>query len=168
MLIVGNIVALIASLLMVYSGIIKEKKKILYVQSIQIALFVVSNIVLGGISGAIINAVSFVRNILCYKNKLGLPAKIIITVVSIGLVLYFNNLGWIGWLPLISTTLYVWFTTIKDVVKFKILMIITLILWIIYDFSIGSYTSSIFDAFTIVTNVIAIFKIKKKSVKQEE
>ena len=164
MLIVGNIVALIASLLMVYSGIIKEKKKILYVQSIQIALFVVSNLVLGGISGAIINAVSFVRNILCYKNKLGLLAKIIITVVSIGLVLYFNNLGWIGWLPLISTTLYVWFMTIKDVVKFKILMIITLILWIIYDFSIGSYTSSIFDAFTIVTNIIAIIRIKNNKV----
>lgn len=161
MLVVGNIIALIASLLMVYSGIIKDKKKILYVQSIQIALFVVSNIVLGGISGAIINAVSFVRNILCYKNKLGLSAKIIITVVSIGLVIYFNNLGWIGYLPLISTLLYVWFMTIKDVVKFKILMIVTLILWIIYDFSIGSYTSSIFDAFTIVTNVIAIIRIKE-------
>lgn len=30
-LIVGNVIALIAPLLMVYSGIIKEKKKILYI-----------------------------------------------------------------------------------------------------------------------------------------
>lgn len=30
-IIIGNIIALIASILMVYSGILKEKKKILYV-----------------------------------------------------------------------------------------------------------------------------------------
>ena len=47
LLIIGNIIALTASLLMVYSGILKEKKKILYVQTVQIGLSVVSNIVLG-------------------------------------------------------------------------------------------------------------------------
>ena len=69
-LIIGNIVALIASLIMVYSGYLKQKKKILYVQTIQIGLSVLSNIILGGITGAIINAVSCIRNILCYKEKL--------------------------------------------------------------------------------------------------
>ena len=47
-LIIGNIVALIASLIMVYSGYLKQKKKILYVQTIQIGLSVLSNIILGG------------------------------------------------------------------------------------------------------------------------
>lgn len=46
-MIIGNIIALTASLLMVYSGILKEKNKILYVQTVQIGLSVVSNIVLG-------------------------------------------------------------------------------------------------------------------------
>ena len=50
-MVIGNIIALIASLLMVYSGIIKQKKKILYVQTVQIGLSVASNIVLGGIVG---------------------------------------------------------------------------------------------------------------------
>lgn len=36
---------------------------------------VISNIILGGITGAIINALSMLRNILCYKNKLGLKEK---------------------------------------------------------------------------------------------
>ena len=39
MFIIGNVIALVASILMVYSGIIKTKKKIVYVQSIQIGLF---------------------------------------------------------------------------------------------------------------------------------
>ena len=40
-LIIGNVIALVASLLMVYSGIIKKKEKVLYVQSIQIGLYVI-------------------------------------------------------------------------------------------------------------------------------
>lgn len=38
-IIIGNIVALIASIIMVYSGYLKQKKKILYVQTIQIGFF---------------------------------------------------------------------------------------------------------------------------------
>lgn len=79
-IVIGNIIVLIAYLLMIYSGIVKNKKKIIYIQTIQIGMSVVSNIVLGGIVGAIINALSCVRNILCYKEKLGLKEKIIITI----------------------------------------------------------------------------------------
>lgn len=131
-IIIGNIIALIASLLMVYSGIIKKKKKILYVQTVQIGLSVLSNIVLGGIVGAIINAISCVRNILCYKEKLGTKEKIIITVLSAVLSIAFNNLGIIGILPLVSTIVYLWLMDLKDVIKFKALIIFTMILWLIY------------------------------------
>ena len=62
-IVIGNIIALIASIIMVYSGLLKQKKKILYTQTIQILLAVISNIVLGGLTGAIINALSCVRNI---------------------------------------------------------------------------------------------------------
>lgn len=69
-IIIGNIIALIASILMVYSGILKEKKKILYVQTILIGLFIIGNLVLGGITGAIINALGCIKNILYYIIKI--------------------------------------------------------------------------------------------------
>ena len=162
-LLIGNIIALVASILMVYSGIVKNKKKVIYIQSLQIGLFVVSNLVLNGISGAIINGISFIRNILCYKNKLGFKEKIIITCFSTILTIYFNNLGLVGYLPLISTTIYLWLMTIKDVKKFKILMIFTIILWCIYDFSIQSYTAGLFDTLTILANIISLIKIKENN-----
>ena len=90
-IIIGNIIALIASIIMVYSGYLKQKKKILYVQTIQIGLSVLSNIVLGGITGAIINAISYVRNILCYKEKLNNKSKIILIAFATILSLCFNN-----------------------------------------------------------------------------
>lgn len=159
-MIIGNIIALIASLLMVYSGILKEKKKILYIQTVQIGLSVISNIVLGGITGAIINAISMIRNIICYKEKLGFKERILITILSITLSLKFNNLGIIGFLPVVSTITYVWLMNIKDVKKFKLLIAFTILLWLIYDIIIKSYTSAIFDFMTLIANVITIFQIK--------
>ena len=161
--IIGNIVALIASL-MVYSGVIKQKKKILYVQAVQIGLSVISNIILGGIVGAIINALSCVRNILCYKDKLGIKEKIIITILALTLSISFNNIGIIGILPLISTIVYLWLMNIENVTKFKILIIFTMLLWFIYDIYIKSYSSAVFDFMNIIANIYSIFKIRKKKL----
>ena len=167
-LVVGNIVALIGSLLMVYTGIIKEKKKIILVQTIQIAFLVASNLILGGITGAIINAISCIRNIICYKDKLKTKEKIILVLLSTSLSLYFNNLGIIGLLPLISTVSYTLLMDLKDVVKFKILIIFTLIMWIIYDIYIKSYSSATFDFLNIITNMIAIYELKIVKYKNKE
>ena len=159
-IIIGNIIALIASILMVYSGMLKQKKKILYFQTVQIGMSVISNIILGGITGAIINALSMIRNILCYKNKLGLKEKIIITILAIILTFKFNNLGYIGLLPLISTVSYIWLMNIKDVRKFKLLIIFTMLMWLIYDVVIKSYTSAIFYFMNIIANMLTLLQIK--------
>ena len=111
-IIIGNIIALIASILMVISGLQKKKKTILFIQIIQIALSVISNIVLGGYTGAVINAISCIRDILCYKDKLGTKEKIFIIILAIGLTITFNNLSLIGLLPLIATIVYISFISI--------------------------------------------------------
>ena len=159
-IIIGNIIALIASILMVYSGMLKQKKKILYFQTVQIEMSVISNIILGWITGAIINVLSLIRNILCYKDKLGLNEKIVTTILATILTLKFNNLGYIGLLPLISTVSYVWLMNIKDVKKFKWLIVFTMLMWLIYDVVIKSYTSAIFDFMNIVANIVTLFQIK--------
>ena len=159
-IIIGNIIALIASILMVYYGMLKQKKKILYFQTVQIGMSVISNIILGGITGAIINALSMIRDILCYKNKLGLKEKIIITILAIILTFKFNNLEYIGLLPLISTVSYIWLMNTKDVRKFKLLIIFTMLMWLIYDVVIKSYTSAIFDFMNIIANMLTLLQIK--------
>lgn len=161
-IIIGNFIAVIASLLMVYTGFIKNKKKILYIQTIEISLFVISNVILGGITGAINNAITCIRNILCYKNKLGLKEKILIIILASILTIFFNNIGIIGLLPLIALILYTSFMNIQDIIKFKILLIINSAIWLIYDIYVNLYTSAIFDLATIIANIISIIQIKTK------
>ena len=165
-IIIGNIIALIASILMVISGLQKKKKTILFIQIIQITLSVISNIILGGYTGAIINAISCIRDILCYKDKLGTKEKIFIIILAIGLTITFNNLSLIGLLPLIATIVYISFMNTKDVVKFKFLVIFSMIMWLVYDLYIKSYTSGIFDFLSIIANVIAIYQLQKNSKKK--
>lgn len=161
-IIIGNVIAFIASILMVYTGYIKEKKKIIYIQTVQIGLSVLSNLFLGGYTGAIINVLSCVRNILCYKDKLGLKEKIILIILSIGISIAFNNLGWIGLLPVISTVLYILLMDIKDVCKFKYLTIVTMVMWLVYDFYIKGYVAGVFDCLCIITNAIALIQLRRK------
>ena len=160
--IIGNIVAFIASVLMVYTGFIKKKKLILYVQTIEIGLFVFSNLILGGITGAISNAISCIRNILCYKNKLGTKEKVMIVLAAGILTIAFNNMGLMGLLPLIALALYTFCMNIQDIIKFKILLITNSLIWLIYDVYIKSYTSAAFDLATILANIISIIQIKTK------
>ena len=159
-LLIGNIIALIASIAMVIAGLQKTKKKVLFVQIIQIALAALGNLVLGGYTGAIVNVLNCVRDVLCYKDKMGVKEKIIISVLAIGISLAFNNLGWIGFLPVIATVLYIIYMNTKDDLKFKILVLVVLILWTVYDIYIKSYTAGIFDIISIIANVVTILRIK--------
>ena len=156
----GNIISLLASLLMTYSGYIKTKGKFLFIQIIQMSLSALSNFILGGTTGTIINLVNIIRNVLCYKNKLNKYSIILILTLSISLSLYFNNLSCIGLLPLLSTILYTTLMNIKDIKKFKYLTIITMLLWLIYDICIMNYVSALFDLLTIGSNSIAIYQLK--------
>ena len=72
----------------------------------------------------------------------------------------FNNLGYVGLLPLISTVTYIWLMNIKNVKNFKLLIAFTMLMWFIYDLVIKSYTSAIFDFMNIVANIVTIFQIK--------
>lgn len=161
-IIIGNIIALIASIIMVYSGTVKNKKKIIYFQTVQIGLSVISNIILGGITGAIINAISFVRNIWCYKDKLNIVRKCIIATSATILSITLNNLGLIGFLPVISTVTYVFLMDTKSTINFKFLIIFTMSLWFVYDLTIKSYTSAIFDLGNIIANSVTIVQLKSR------
>jgi len=168
-LILGNIIAFVAASINIIIGIIKNKKKILFAQTIQYVTYAIADFILGGITGAITNLISIFRNILCYKGKLNKIMIGIIILISIILTLMFNNLGFIGLLPLFNNIIYTIFINVKDELKFKILILIQVFLWLIYDLTIKSYTSAIFEVITIISCIITSYQIyiSRKKGKQQ-
>lgn len=119
MLLLGNAICFIGSIIMALSGLIKDKKKLLFVQTIQIFFYTAGNLLLGGISGAIVDAVQILRNIVCYKDKLNIFWKSIISILLVGLSLYFDDITFFSIFLLIASIVFVWIMDTKSIMRFK-------------------------------------------------
>ena len=155
-IIIANIIDFIAALIQVGSGSIKKKSNILVVQIIQLLMQGVSMLLLGGITGAISNVLSCYRNYLCYKEKLNRVWKGILIAASVAMTVLFNNQGWLGIIPVAVCTVYILLMDVKDPIKFKLLVTLSFVPWIIYHFALKLYVAAIFDAVSVVTSAVTL------------
>lgn len=160
--IIANVIDFLAAILQVGSGSIKQKRKILVVQTIQILMQGVSMLLLGGITGTINNVLSCFRNYLCYKEKLNVYWKSFLIAASIGMTVIVNEQGFLGIIPAAVCTVFIIFMDVKDPVKFKLLVTLSFVPWMFYHFILQSYVGAIFDAATVITNTITLFVMLKE------
>lgn len=156
-IIIANVIDFIAALLQVGSGSIKKKSNILVVQIIQMLMQGVSMLITGGVTGAISNVLSCYRNYLCYKEKLTRVWKGILIAASVAMTVLFNNQGWLGIIPVAVCTVYILLMDVKDPVKFKLLVTLSFVPWIIYHFALRLYVAAIFDAVSVITSAVTLF-----------
>ena len=160
-LLIGNIIMLIASILMVCVGLLKENKKVVALQTAQMIVMTVGDFFLGSIPGAISSILAIIRNIFCYQKKLSTPVKIALIVVLTMLSLVFNNIGLLVIIPILATSAFTWFIDTDDVVGMKVLIIMTSICWAIHDAYVQAYTVLPFDIITIISTTISLCAIQK-------
>ena len=166
-LLIGNALCFIASIIMTLMGFIKNKRRFLITQSGMNAVFIAGNLTLGGISGAIVNLVTLIRNFVCLKFDLTKPLKLLFIALQIGLTVYFGCDSIIMWLPVIGACLFTWFMDTENMVLLKVIVIASQLMWAVYDFSIVNYATVPFDLAAAVTNTVSVFAIlrDKKAVK---
>ena len=155
--IIANIIDFVASLLQVGSGAIKKKSKLLAVQTVQLLLQGISMLLVGGITGAISNVLSCYRNYLCYKEKLNRVWKGILIAASVAMTVFFNTQGWLGVIPVAVCTVYILLMDVKDPIKFKLLVTLSFVPWIVYHFVLQLYVAAIFDAVSVITSAVTLF-----------
>ena len=76
--------------------------------------------------------------------------------------------GWPGWLemlPLISGVLLTWFLDLENELHFKIVLIVTQVTWVIYDWCYLNFVAFTFDIFTILSNFVGMWMILKNAKK---
>lgn len=165
--IIGNVIALIASFIIVYYGFEKNKKKILVAQIIECILAVCYNYFLQGYTAIIVDILNIFLLILGYKDKLNNINKLIINICAVIFAVFFNNLGIIGYIPVIIIIIYSWGLNTKNIILFKVLNIGLLILWIIHDLTVKSYPSVVCEILGIIGAIYAIYKIKRNNLKDQ-
>lgn len=177
LLIIGNVLTFIGSILMMLLGLVKKKKMFLITQMGMNGFFTAGFICLGGVSGAVVNFVTMVRNVVCLKWDFNKPLKVIFIGLQAGLTLLFWLLGgpiefgWmtvIFWLPVIANCVFTWFMDSPNMIFIKALCIGAQILWGIYDFTMKNYATVPFDIATIITNIVGIILLLRDRKKQAE
>ena len=159
-IIIGNAISFAGAVLMVAIGLLKTRKSILLTQCTMFGLMGTANIILGGMTGAVSSLVSIIRNLFCLKGPLTVQFKLLIIMIQILLSVRVNTLGWIGWLPIISTCFYTWIIDVKDETMLKTVLIIAQSMWLIYDLAIHNYVAFTFDIFTMLSNMYGIVSLK--------
>lgn len=158
---IGNLFSLIGCSLMVLSGLIKEKKNILTVQCIQFTFMGLANLTLGAFSGLIANIISLARNVVFTKRDTSFILKIIFILLQVILSIK-KEMLWVDWLPVIACVTFTWIIDTPSEITLKKVTLFCLICWVIYDFSYLNYVGFSFDLFSIASNIIGIWMIKKE------
>ncbi len=163
-LIVANILLFIASIIGVYNGYLKDKKRIIINHSINLILSLISYLLLGGYSGAIICFAGLLRNFLAYNERLDWPTKILLIAVAGALIVSFNNYGLVGYFPLINFAVYTSIIDTKNMLLFKRVCAFNCILSGLYNFVLFAFSAFAFNVITLIMNLIAIYQIKYKNI----
>ena len=166
-LLIGNIIAFFGAAVMICTGFVKKPSHIITMQCAQFSLMGIGNLVLGGVSGFITNIVSIVRNLVCLKFAFNTKLKITFIVLQILIAWIAGISGVLGLLPILSSCIFTWFLDTEDELVMKAVIIGTLVMWIVYDFSLKNYTGFVFDLFTVVTNTYGAFRILSERRKAE-
>jgi hypothetical protein len=75
--------------------------------------------------------------------------------------------GIIIWFPIIGTTLFTLFLDVKSDVKLKVVIVISQVFWLIYDYVIMNFASLTFDVLTIISTMVGIVMILRGKEKEE-
>ena len=167
MVILANVISIVSCAIMVLTGFIKNRIKILLAQCVQFILMAISHYLLGGTGGIVACLVSLARNLVFAKFKTSVPLKLLFMAITIGLSLNTFTLNPITWFPVIATVSFTWVIDSEDIIKFKTVMAVTLCLWFVYDAVHLNFVSAAFDAFTVGSTVYSMYQIKKSGKAEE-
>ncbi|MEE3491118.1 MAG: YgjV family protein [Methanobrevibacter sp.] len=170
-IILGNLIAVLNGLILIAGGVSKSKDRVLFFQNAESITYALYCIVLGSISGFIINLSLVPRNILASRYLLTLPWKIFLLVASAGTsliisILKFKSTGqidWVGLLPIIATVVYTILVEDVEEHQFKLLTVLNVGIWLIHDILIKGYVTAVFDVIFMITSSISAYQIWKEN-----
>lgn len=164
MIILGEIFSLLAALCLAYSTFSNKKNKMMLWQAINSVFYGLSNLFLGAYSAVVTNILSLFRNTLQVKNKLSRNLTIIICLLMTVVGLIFNNMGWIGLLPIVASVSYtICVYVLKSAQQMRIALVINLLQWMVVDFIVKSYPMFVMDIIIISVTLVNVVRYKKGS-----
>lgn len=163
----AQVFSAIGALCVVISSFAKSKNNMLVWQITDYIFTAIANLLLGGYTGALTISISIIRNSLMVKKKMTKTILTILIIIQIIVGTYLNQLGIIGYLPIISSVSYsLAIAATPNLQWLRWVIIENMLLWLIYDLTIQAYPAAITDVTITLTTLIAIIRNRKTFSKQ--
>ena len=162
-LLIIQLFGVLGSLFMVLSFWQKNKKNMLIFLMFDNLFYIVQYILLGALSGAIVNVIGFFRVLLFRKIEKNNNSKsnlILCIILLLYIVSGIFTYSGINSLILIFVSIFYSFVLWQDKPsQIRIGSIIMLLIWCIYNIGVGAYASAIFDGILFILAFISFIKI---------
>ncbi len=168
-LIIGNLCSLLAMVTDSVSSTRKTARGVLMVQNLSQLFYCTGAVILKGYSGAVQNAVSILRNFVALRNVGGKAVEWLMVALGVVLGVYFNNLGLVGYLPIVANLEYtlVVFRFRENERALKIAFLVSVALFGTFNAFIYNFVGVVTNAVVLVTGIISLIRTGKKSEKGE-
>lgn len=159
-ILVGNLCSLAAMGSDGLSATRKTAKGVLFVQQFSQIFYGASAIVLKGYSSAVQNGISLCRNFLAMRRCEQKWIEWCLILLGVVLGLCFNNLGWLGWLPVVANLEYslAVFRFKNDEYSLKIAFAINVFMFGIFNFAIKNYVAVVANIVVFVMTVVFLLR----------
>ena len=158
--IVGNVCSLCAAVTDSISSTRKKPGQILAIQMLSQVFYGVGTIILKGYSSTVQNAVAILRNLAAIKRIKSKIVEWILILLGVGLGIVFNNLGWVGWLPIVANLEYsiAVFRFKNNTRGLKVALIINMLMYFSFSIIIMNYVAAAANIVVAVVTVIALIR----------
>lgn len=165
-ILIAQIIGIVAFLTFIFSVQKKNKKKLLILQLIANFLYGIQYLLLLAPTASFMNFISVIRCYIFYiyeeKNKK--PSKLVLTSILIFIILIgiFTVNNYLSIIPVAIAILYTISTWQKNMNITRWCFTIAAMLWILYNISVGAYTSLIGNSFELISGITSLIRFKKK------
>ena len=158
--ILGNGCSLLAMVTDSISSTQKTAKGVLLMQSLSQLIYCIGTILLKGYSGAVQNVVSILRNFVAIRKISSPLIEWILVALGVALGLLFNNLGLIGYLPVVANLQYTLavFKFKENERALKISFAICIGLFAIFNCAIFNFVGVASNLVVLGTTLVMLFK----------
>lgn len=158
--ILGNVFSLLAMGTDTLSASRKTGKGVLLTQLASQFLYGASALALKGYSAVVQNAVSVLRNFCALYPRCPRWIYWVLVVAGVGFGIAFNNLGLLGWIPIVANLMYslVVFFAKGDAVILKTAFLILTAMFCVFNFAIMNFVGGVGNIFIIITTAVYIIK----------
>lgn len=168
--IIAQVIGILLSVCVI--GIVQLKSiKAILIAEVAVNLLTVANYaLLGGMSGALPSVVAIFHVLLSYyfvgkerRFPLWLTAIFMAIYAAINVMTFRSP---IDILPLVCTLLFAITVVQSKASGYRIIKTLTMVLWLVYDISVGAWTTVIAHGFLIVSGIIGIIRLDIKKAEK--